>query len=236
LGAGRGPVQPGEVSATLPGGERVAVVAVEEGSARLVVVVDRRVVGLRSAGSGAAPHRPPRAGADEVLLVDPRPRRFMRAGAESKLFTAARCAHVAVSDLATVLRPELEGPAAPAGQMLSDAVASAGLLAASGGRRRAVLLVLGAGEHGAGDLEAGGVRAFLHQLGVPLYVWSPVAAVVVHGSADWGVAADISSRADIDRASERLEDALRRQRIVWVEGLHLPQEVVLSSSRLVPLA
>lgn len=233
--SGHGSVRPGEVSAVLAGGGHLGVAAVEEGSARLVVVVDRRAVGLRSAGSGAAPRRPPRAGADDAFLLDPRPLHFSRGSTRSTLFTAARCPHVNIGDLARVLRPELEGVGAPAGQILSNAVASAGLIAATGGHPRAVLLIVGAATGGGGDMDVAGVRDFLRRLGVPLLVWSLSSAAAARPSGEWGAAVDVSSPGDLERASERLDDELRRQRIVWVEGLHLPQDVVLSSARLARL-
>ena len=44
----------------------------------------------------------------------------------------------------------------------------------------------------------------------------------------WGGAEDISTLAKLEDAAERLRAELDSQRIVWVEGRHLPQEIRLS--------
>jgi hypothetical protein len=256
VASGRKEVTAQEVRVQLTSGEPLPVVAVEHGSARVAVVIDRRALDpLRAAahiGETDGPlgpatsrrwgntycgmlRRPPRPGEDEVLLIDPQPGHFVRNAADSCLFTARRTERTRARDLMGVVTRALAGPADAMGQWLTNAVATAGLLAASGGHRRAVVLIVGAANGGDGDLVVADVQAFLRLLGVPLYVWSPVAAVVAGGAGAWGPVQDATSCADLGRAAERLGDDLERQRTVWVEGLHLPQDLVLSSSRLVRL-
>jgi len=70
------------------------------------------------------------------------------------------------------------------------------------------------------------VRRYLGQLGVPLLVWS---ARGEDHELDrlWGEVIDVSSLAHLERAVEDLEGLLDRQRIVWLNGRHLPQRIEL---------
>jgi len=120
-------------------------------------------------------------------------------------------------------------PAAGRPQRLSDAVAAAGLLAAGRNRRRAVVLVLRNGDEDASRLAPSMVRKYLAHLGVPLVVWSTDEA---HAEAarSWGQIVDISSLGHLERAVKNLEHLLERQRIVWLDGRHLPQRIELTAS------
>ena len=76
-------------------------------------------------------------------------------------------------------------------------------------------------------LSARAARSYLADLGVPLAVWTaapgtPVAAL------DWGGGTDVRTRSALRAAVRSLETALGEQRIVWVEGTHLPQSIQLS--------
>lgn len=115
-------------------------------------------------------------------------------------------------------------PATSVAPRIADAVALAALTAAQPGRRRAVLLVLGAGSSDASTYDAGHVRRFLDRLRVPLVVWStaPVSPAV---AAAWGNAETITSNPRLESAARRLDALLARQRIAWVEGRHLPQHL-----------
>ncbi len=113
----------------------------------------------------------------------------------------------------------------------ADAVAVAGMVAHAGNRRRAVVLLQGPGE----DLSRHAVvtaREYLRVLQVPLFVWR-------FGTEDevsaWGEVTYLGDFEDWRRTAGRLEEAveqlvreLRRQRVVWLEGRHLPQSVELS--------
>lgn len=114
---------------------------------------------------------------------------------------------------------------------LADAVSVAALSAVARNRARAVVLVLG-GSHDASRLSPGGARSYLSALGVPLFVWTagprgPEAGAAWSGATDF---ADVSTATLLDKASSRLVAYVRRQRIVWVEGVHLPQDIGLSAS------
>ncbi|HET9227522.1 MAG TPA: hypothetical protein VFR31_12700, partial [Thermoanaerobaculia bacterium] len=97
---------------------------------------------------------------------------------------------------------------------VADAVAVAGLQAAALGHRRAVLLVLSGPVEDRSRLDPAAVRSYLDSLGVPLYVWN-LREREPHPA--WEGALGKGLKADLDQ-----------QRILWVEGRHLPREVRLS--------
>jgi len=241
---------PATVTAALVGGEPLRVAAVERGAARVVVVLDRSALEpLRRAARTAAdgyPARwaaartwgelktscrwlaePLRSGDDQVFIVDPRPDEVVHGGVRSWLFTVRSRAVTRVSDLVGVLmRTDLDR-FSPSRQALANAVANAGLVAAAGGYRRAVLLILGSVSPDDGDLDVAGARELLRRLDVPLHVWSPVPEVASAGAPEWGAVSAVTSCRLLGRASEALAGSLDRQRIVWVDGLHLPHDVVV---------
>jgi hypothetical protein len=45
----------------------------------------------------------------------------------------------------------------------------------------------------------------------------------------WGEIRDVSNAAQLERGIRSLANLLDRQSIVWVEGFHLPQQIVLSA-------
>ena len=121
-------------------------------------------------------------------------------------------------------------PGVPPEPRLADAVAVAALSAVARNRARAVVLVLG-GSPDASRLSPGGARDYLAALGVPLFVWTAGPSGAVVGRA-WSGAdtADVSTTKLFVAAAERLVANVARQRIVWLEGVHLPQDVELSAS------
>jgi hypothetical protein len=107
----------------------------------------------------------------------------------------------------------------------------AALSAVARNRARAVVLILG-GSPDASSLSPVGARSYLSALGVPLFVWTAGAPGGAAGVA-WSGATDlddISTLGHLDDAAHRLTAHLARQRIVWVEGVHLPQDIGLSAS------
>jgi hypothetical protein len=109
---------------------------------------------------------------------------------------------------------------------LADAVALAAITASERERRRMVLLVLDGDGGDASQYRADAVRRYLERMRVPLLVWStaePTDAV----RAAWGAVARVDSTGRLERAARALAAHLDRQRVVWVEGRHLPQRVVL---------
>jgi hypothetical protein len=115
--------------------------------------------------------------------------------------------------------------AVPGPDRLADAVAVAGLKAAELGHRRAVVLLLGAAP---GDdpsqITRPQARRYLERLRVPFEVWS----LGGEDAGPWGRARDVSTLNKLALAVRALARDLDRQRIVWVDGVHLPQEIALA--------
>ena len=126
---------------------------------------------------------------------------------------------------------------------VADAVAIAGREAGGSGRRRAVVLVLGSESRDDSLYAASVVRAYLRALRVPLFIWtlSPDKTPTAWGEATfiglqtsgWSKSID---QADLDEAFDHLGNAasaLRRelgsQRIVLLNGKHLPQRIELAA-------
>ena len=110
---------------------------------------------------------------------------------------------------------------------LSDAVASMGALVAANNRPRAVVLLLAGPPGDRSRITPSGARAYLGDLHVPLLVWSLSRA---GGSGSWGTEEDVSTEGSLDKAARRLKENLAAQRIVWLEGAHLPQRIRLAES------
>jgi hypothetical protein len=114
---------------------------------------------------------------------------------------------------------------------LADAVALAGLVAHSSRNRRAVLLLLGDNSRDTSRYQTASVRRYLDDLGVPLYV-----ARFRSGGPDpaWGEVlnlGNLSKPAEAERQFRRvfkdLAERLEEQRLVWLVGRHLPQDIEL---------
>ncbi len=111
---------------------------------------------------------------------------------------------------------------------IADAVAVAGLQATAENHRRAVVLVLGGDMvRDVSNYDPATVRAYLQSIRVPLFVWSlygPSSAA----AKVWGKSEDISNTLKLEKAVAKLRAELDSQKIVWIEGRHLPQAVTLS--------
>lgn len=113
-----------------------------------------------------------------------------------------------------------------------DAVAVAGMTAQAGSRRRAVVLILGdtGPDRSVNSVEQ--VRGYLEELRVPLEVWAFGSGEV---AAEWGEVHRLGDPAkpnkvlvNLEAAVDDLRRELRKQRIVWLEGRHLPRSIELS--------
>lgn len=211
-------------------GRPTRVAAVDEGPAEIVLVRDRAVqpaleqlVGRRGAQSNYWGRFEGRLRLDQKLgFFWP----FLVRSASGRWTFPATYGWMSARDggvgwfLARVPPPRTP----PEGQMLTDAVAVAGLNALARNRRRAVVLVLGPAPEDASRLLPAEARRYLGLLRVPLFVWSPHE----HPASPWGEVTDISTGTDLLRAIGELSDAVDRQRIVWIEGRHLPQRIELS--------
>ena len=227
----------------LGGGERLAPIAVEEGEADLVVVIDpsareelralaREVSRMGTMHPGARGLMskidgrfvaPLPAGA-RLRVMWPVARRTARQALRWQVF--AHTQEMPARDgglLWHLLR--LGDPARKGAPALTDAVAVAGLAAAQNTRRRAVLLLLGPEPQDMSLYAAAAVRRYLERLRVPLHVWS---VGEEEPPAMWADAERVRNLAGFERAMKRLSDVLERQRIVWVPGAHLPQSLALA--------
>lgn len=232
-----------ERGASLPGAEALEgwfvagdvplnVVAVEEGEKEVVFVCDtvaQSALGRPQLTRGDS--RDGSLGADAtVRFLSTEPRSTLHSGFLARVYPMSRPrADVRIRSAARAFFGRPEGPGGR--QRVADAVATAALAAAGGERRRAVVLVLGSSARDESDLATEEARAFLASLRVPLEVWQtgPAAARAARswrGEGRWSV----RSQQDFASALAALDEGLGRQRIVWVEGAHLPQAIGLGPS------
>jgi hypothetical protein len=221
-------------------GKPVPVAAVEDGPAQLLVVrdgearltlerYDREKSG-RSLQAGMSEIRRFQmvfGENDQIRFVWPSARSFAGPGLPAELFDASRDYSGKDGGLLWLL-----GRALPQTdkyeQRLADATAVAGLQALAGNRARAVLLVLGYSPKDASRYDADTVRHYLESVRVPLVVWSIAGDRNPSFLSAWGGAEDISSLPKLEQAFKRLDESLATQRIIWLEGSHLPGAVTLS--------
>jgi hypothetical protein len=127
-----------------------------------------------------------------------------------------------------VLSQEVLLPGLESRVRVNDAVAVAGLQAANGNRRRAVVLVLAEPWEDASRWDAPTVERFLDSLNVPLYVWE--LGEGERGAVPWSRSEAIGNYRELARAERELEKDLEQQRIVWLEGTHLPNSIRISDT------
>lgn len=225
----------------LEAGEALEVQAVEESRGDIVIVRDLATIGalanLRPAPSsplrGGRQWRPHREDPGTPLkknhtlqFITPSARQIERQGYRYQLFPPAGPFSRRDGTLGGLFASVAPRNIDPQEQRLADAVAVAGMVAARSGRRRVVLLIAVPGPEDRSQLTPMAVRLFLQRLRVPLIIWTPVRGV--KEVASWGPAVDISSRQALAVAYKDLSKRLNRQRIVWLDGLHLPQAIALS--------
>ena len=116
----------------------------------------------------------------------------------------------------------------------AEAVAIAGMAAHGTHRRRAVVALLGEATGERSRYAAEAVSAYLRQLHVPLAVWSFTGEST---RSDWPEARFVGLPRGAEKVPKGFKDALaevrrtlKLQRIVWLEGRHLPQDIELSPS------
>ncbi len=225
-------------------GESLDVVAVDAGPADVLIVRDQSAqpaldalaapAGLRRSGLGlggavtaVTSHRfVARLARDHRLrLVSTFEHTLRRPDYSVQLFSPSDVYTADDGGLLWLLQNVRATPPREAAQRLADAVAAAGVEAAAGARRRAVVLVLGADPADTSQFAPQTVRDYLQALRVPLLVWR--AGRTTSASA-WGEAIDVSTVARLETAVKELRRALERQRIVWVEGTHPPQRIALT--------
>ncbi len=239
----------------LAGGRPVRVVAVEDEPAQLVLVRD---VGSKDTRRRLGVHgRPPRDSSnrtagdpdylrreltlereDRMRMLWPTARRTGEAGLAFDLFDSSQeltardgGLHWVLTRLSRQDAPEREGQ----GGRFTDAVAVAGLQALAGNGPRAVLLVLGSDQPDPSRFTPRQVREYLAGIRVPLFVWSLKPPTPALAEA-WGRVTDVSSSAGLRAAVVDIRRELAEQRVVWVEGLHLPQSIAAAPDGVLELA
>lgn len=162
---------------------------------------------------------------DLIRMVSPWSRSYQGDGARSDLFDLSPhspskyglAAHLLDSyfkrDGSEILRP-------------TDAVAVAGLQAMAGGRRRVVVLVLNAVSRDESSYDPGTVRRYLSFIRVPLHVWSLDRDI--SSMKAWGEVQEAWNVMSLELAFSKAAADLEHQRIVLIEGRHLPQSIRLS--------
>lgn len=129
---------------------------------------------------------------------------------------------IVVGAVGTSPASQLAGPL-----MMSDAVAVAGIRAAEGNGRRAVILLLGEEREDGSRFPVEMATSYLSDLMVPFFVWD-LSGPTSEVPPGWGDARPVDNVDDLVRAVRRVRSQLDEQRIVWVNGRHLPQEIQLS--------
>ncbi|HEY9420420.1 MAG TPA: hypothetical protein VIW92_03315 [Thermoanaerobaculia bacterium] len=218
-------------------GQPLSVIAVEEGPAQLLVVRSpdvNQIVGKlgRSGVRANSPRRQRLAEGQVTRFLFPRPLRFEASGEVTDLFDISPGFTVPMGGfvqlLETVVRRPQPGEKAVPGQRIADAVAVAGLAAINENRRRAVLLVISGDEKDGSLQDAATVRKFLEAIRVPLFVWCLKKPAAGSPLASWGECKDVKSAQILTLAVEEIRRELDSQRIVLVDGRHLPQSIALT--------
>jgi len=151
--------------------------------------------------------------AERILWPVPRP--INAPGEPTAIAFPQSVNHGKVATVSWLLRERLTpAPSATEPRQFTDAVAVAALGSLERGRRRAVILVVSKAPDRSLYLPQV-VRGYLEEVGVPLFVWSADGARP-DLTAAWGRIDDISTTAGLQAAIGRVNDALARQRIVWV--------------------
>ncbi len=113
------------------------------------------------------------------------------------------------------LRHVYNAAAAPLHRLRSaDAVAAAGYALGGSPRRRAVVLIAGAGRPDESTFSPDQARSYLQQIGVPLCVWR----LTEDAAPGWPEAVTIKSAATLVEQIRLLKQELERQRILWLAG------------------
>ncbi len=116
---------------------------------------------------------------------------------------------------------------------VTDAVAVAGLEAAMGNRRRAVVLVTVDDVRDFSTLRPAVVIHYLRRLQVPLFVWHLGAGPAPSG---WPEANVITTFKALRHAVRNLEKELSRQRVIWLDGTNDPESIRLARSAAADIA
>ena len=236
----------GEVASWLRIGDGpTRVVAVERGPREVVLVrEDSSVVALRGLGrqaTGSGTRRSQSAMQrmsaglglkDTLRLVNTHPRLVqLKGGGVSAIFNVTPNLNSPTTGFGWTLTNVFFKPeSASLEERLADAVGIAALSAAASNRGRALVLVRSSAEAPStppGGFAPANVRGFLAALRVPFFYWMVGPARDDLGDA-WGEPSPIRGWGGVHSAVSSLLDGLGSQFVVWVEGLHKPDDVRLS--------
>jgi hypothetical protein len=213
-------------------GQPLSSTAVERGDARLLVVRDstvpeafRHLLWFQRSSSG---FRTALSSATQIRFIWPSAQAYGGSGIPSEIFPQSQDFGALDGGLPVLLARLQHGGDGDQGNRLADAVAVAGLGANAGQTPRAVLLVLTPDSKDVSRYAAPAVRHYLEALGVPFFVWS-IGAPSPGETEKWGHIEDISQPSTLQQALRQLDDRLRAERIVWVEGRYLPQTIALGA-------
>jgi len=248
--AGKSPDAPDLAGALVRRGRALPVVAVEQGPAMVCVVRGPSVaLALKALGTGgkttllrqpdgrrlpqfdrdASRYEMALEKDDRARFIWPMPRTIENSPG-AQLFDKSRDFLGADGGIAWLLTRVEHPQQRPAEIRLADAAAVAGLEATATGQRRAVILVIGDEKSDDSRHSPASVRRYLEAMRVPFYVWSLKSAATQPLVKNWGKVEEVSSAARLEEAFARVKADLASQRIVWVEGRYLPQEITLSES------
>jgi hypothetical protein len=213
------------------GGRPVAVAALEEGPAELLVVRDAAAQNpldtLLGGGQELRRYSTTLGKEDIVRFVVPAARTVPGSSLPADLFGQSRELNAGEGGLLWFLARFSPPLIELQQQRLADAAAVAGLQTLYRNRRRAVLVVLSERPPGVSRAAPSTVRRYLEAIHVPLYVWT-VGDPRKSAGIGWGEAERVDSFGRIKIAFNRLKDDLTSQRIVLIDGRHLPQSIELS--------
>ncbi|HJQ40018.1 MAG TPA: hypothetical protein VKB93_22975 [Thermoanaerobaculia bacterium] len=113
----------------------------------------------------------------------------------------------------------------------ADAVAVAALQAAASRRPRAVVLIIGTGHRDMSQLSPRQAKEYLDSIGVPLFVWT----ISETTPPEWGEARRIDGSDRLRDAAADLLEEVQRQRIAWIAGDYMLDEIRVSGERVAPL-
>lgn len=171
----------------------------------------------------------PASGSQGARFIWPVPTRAQGTSA-SELFPSSRT--FSVKDAAGI-RWIIGNISAPSAESLrfADAVAVAGLQAATSRRPRAVVLITGERQRDDSQLKPAQARQYLASVGVPLFVWTTSGLA----PAEWGDVRHVDTADRFRDAAGELLAEIQRQRIVWIGGDHMLDEVSVSGAGVTPL-
>ncbi len=112
-------------------------------------------------------------------------------------------------------------------QHLWDSLAVAGSAASGSDRPRAVFMILSAKLVDDSALEAAQARGYLRSIRVPFFCWVPDAESAPQLGTPDGLYAGAGGMVEL---FEALQASLAQQRIVWLEGAHLPHRIQASAA------